>query len=280
VTEQLCGVGIGLRRPLYDAILGTTRRIDWLELVPENFMDLGGRPAAVLEACAARWPIVSHGVSLSIGGPDPLSERYLRSRKELEDNVAVAASSDHLCYTSIHGVELHELLPLPFTEEALRWSAARAKEAAERLGRPLWLENITYYAEMPGTTMREGEFVRAVLESAECDLLLDVNNTYLNARNHGRDPIQVLTDLPLERTRQIHLAGHVEDEGILLDHHGSAVAPAVWDLFREALVRVGPVPVLIEWDQNIPSLDRVLDEADHARAILEDVCRARPIEAA
>src|SRR5229473_1965744 len=122
MAQQLRGVGIGLRRPLYDTILSTTRRIDWLELVPENFMDLGGRPAAVLEACAARWPLVSHGVSLSIGGPDPLHDLYIESRKRLESSIGVAASSDHLCYTSIHGVELHELLPLPFTEEAVLWS--------------------------------------------------------------------------------------------------------------------------------------------------------------
>jgi uncharacterized protein (UPF0276 family) len=146
---------------------------------------------------------------------------------------------------------------------------------AERLGRPLWLENITYYAEMPSTTLREGEFVRAVLEESGCELLLDVNNAYLNALNHGRDPLEVLTELPLERTRQIHLAGHLEENGVLLDTHGSAVAPPVWDLFRETIARVGPVPVLIEWDADIPSLDAVLDEADRARAIIEEVTARR-----
>lgn len=280
MSAPLRGVGIGLRRPLYDAILKTERRIDWLEFVPENFMDIHGRAGDVLEACAARWPLVSHGVSMSIGGPDPLQERYFQSLRSLHARIPVAACSDHLCYTSIGGVELHELLPLPFSEEAARWAAGRAREASERLGRPLWLENITYYAEMPGGQMPEGAFVRAVLEESGCDLLLDVNNAYLNAINHGRGPLDVLCELPLERTRQIHLAGHVDENGILLDHHGSAVAPEVWDLYREALRRVGPVPVLIEWDANIPSLDRVLDEADRARAILEAVTKGAGSRAA
>ena len=275
MSRRLSGVGIGLRRPIFRSILETDRRIDWLEFVPENFLLDCGFARATLDACAERWPLVSHGVSLSIGGPDPLDAEYVGSLRALADRAGVAAVSDHLCYTSVRGVQLHSLLPLPFTEEAVSWAAGRAREVAERLGRPLWLENITYYAEMPSTTLREGEFVRAVLEESGCELLLDVNNAYLNALNHGRDPLEVLTELPLERTRQIHLAGHLEENGVLLDTHGSAVAPPVWDLFRETIARVGPVPVLIEWDADIPSLDAVLDEADRARAIIEEVTARR-----
>jgi uncharacterized protein (UPF0276 family) len=265
------GVGIGLRRPLYDAVLATDRRIDFLEIVPENFMDLGGRPRDVLEACAVRWPILSHGVSLSVGGPDPLSHVYLGSLRRLLDRFCIPAFSDHLCWSTARGIHFHDLLPLPQHEDAVRWCAARARQAAEELSRALWLENITYYAVMPGSTMGAEQFVAAVIEEADAGLLLDVNNVFVNACNHGYDPVAALEALPLERTRQIHLAGHVREGVRLLDTHGAGVAPEVWQLLRQALKRTGRVPILLEWDTDIPPLDRVLDEADRARAILDEV---------
>jgi uncharacterized protein (UPF0276 family) len=269
------GVGIGLRRPLYDAVLATERRIDWLEIVPENFMDVGGRAQSVLEACATRWPLLAHGVTLSVGGPDPLDRTYLASLRALLDRFCIPAFSDHLCWSTACGIHFHDLLPLPYREEAVRWCAARASEAANCLSRPLWLENITYYAVMPGSRMREAEFIAAVLEEAGAALLLDVNNVFVNARNHGLDPGDALDALPLERTRQIHVAGHVREGGRLLDTHGAGVVPEVWTLLRRALRRTGRVPVLLEWDTDIPSLDRVLDEADRARAILDEVAPRR-----
>ena len=274
------GVGIGLRRSLYEAILRTERRIDWLELVPENFIDVGGRTRTVVEACAARWPLASHGVALSIGGPDPVSLPYTRGLRTLLDDLAIGSFSDHLCYSSVRGIELHDLLPLPFTDEAVRWCAERARRAADLVGRPLILENITYYATMPGGTMSEGEFVSAVLDGADCNLLLDVNNVYVNAMNHGREPLDVLLELPLARTKEIHIAGHVREGDLLLDTHGAAVAPGVWELLREAIARVGDVPVLLEWDTDIPALDRVLDEADRAREIVESTLREHERERA
>jgi uncharacterized protein len=276
------GVGIGLRRPLYDAVLATERPIDWLEIVPENFMDVGGRPKAILEACASRWPILAHGVTLSVGGPDPLDAAYVTSLRALLDRFCIPAFSDHLCWSTARGVHFHDLLPLPHHKQAAAWCAARAREAADRLSRPLLLENISYYAVMPGSAMPGEEFVTAVLEEADCGLLLDVNNVFVNARNHGRDPLEALHALPLERTRQIHLAGHAIEGTRLLDTHGAPVTPDVFALLRVALARTGRVPILLEWDTDIPALDRVLDEADRARTILDEVAprRSRPVATA
>ena len=273
--RRVQGVGIGLRRPLFDALLASSRTVDWLELVPENFVTHGGWRSRMLTACAERWPLIAHGVSLSLGGPDALNREYLVGLKRLLDQIDPPFFSEHLCWASSDAHQFYDLLPLPFTEETVHWVAGRVRRVADVIERPIVLENITYYAVMPQSSLSEGEFIRAVLEEGDAGLLLDVNNTYLNAVNHGRDPEAVLSELPLERTRQIHLAGYqVEEDGILLDHHGEPVADAVWDLYRLALQKVGPVPTLLEWDNNIPALDRVLDEADRARAIFEDVCRS------
>lgn len=265
---ELRGVGIGLRRQFHDEILRTSRRIDWLEIIAENFMGLGGRPQYVLAQCRERWPIVPHGVALSVGGPDSM-DRYLEVLGPLLDDLDAPFFSEHLCYASIGGTQSFDLLPLPFHEEAVAHAARRARNVAERLGRPLILENITCYAVMPGSEMTEPAFVRAVLDRADCGLLLDVNNLYLNATNHGIEAGVLLDGLPLERVRQIHLAGCSQEGDVLLDTHSSAVKPPVWDLYRDVIRRLGPIPTLIEWDQRIPSLDAVLDEADRARTILE-----------
>lgn len=269
------GVGIGLRPCHYDAIVACERPLDWLEIIPENYVDRGGRHPAVLARVAERWPVIAHGVSTSIAGPDPFDREYLAGLRRLLDRLDPPFYSDHLCYAAAGGRTTFDLLPVPRCEEAVLHVAARARELADRLERPLVLENITYYATMPGSTMGEGEFITAVLEAAECGLLLDLNNVYVNARNHGRDPLADLDELPLARTRQIHLAGFTPDlDGILLDSHGSAVADGVWELYRAVIERLGPVPTLIEWDTDIPVLDRVLDEADRARAIVREVTGA------
>ncbi|MEZ4454518.1 MAG: DUF692 domain-containing protein [Nannocystaceae bacterium] len=266
------GVGIGLRSCHYEAIHGCERPLDWLEIIPENYVDRGGLHRATLERVAERWPVIAHGVSTSIAGPDDFDLDYLAGLRRLLDRLDPPFYSDHLCWASAGGRTTFDLLPMPRNPAMVAHVARRARELQDRLGRPLVLENITYYATMPGATMREGEFVGAVLEAAGCGLLLDLNNVYLNARNHGRDPMEDLLALPLERTRQIHLAGFTPDQGgILLDSHARAVADEVWGLYRETLRRLGPVPTLIEWDTDIPALDRVLDEADRARAILREV---------
>jgi uncharacterized protein len=261
------GVGIGLRREHFAAIERCERTVDWLEIIPENYVGYGGAARRNLAHCRERWPVVAHGVSLSLGGPDPLPGEYVAGLRRLLDELQAPFYTDHLCYATIDGINFYDLLPLPFTEEAVRHTAGRIRELTERLGRPVAVENITYYAEMPGGQLSEGQFVTAVVEEAGCGLLLDVNNVYVNAKNHGLDPLAVLEALPLHRTRQIHIAGHVEEGGRLLDNHGRPLVDPVWQLYEQALARVGPVPTLLEWDTDIPALDRVLDEADRAREI-------------
>jgi uncharacterized protein (UPF0276 family) len=270
------GVGIGLRREHFAALPTCEHAIGLLEIVPENFVGHGGRARAVLRACAERWPIAAHGVSLSLGGPDPIDHAYVRGLKTLLDELAVPLYTDHLCYASIGGISFHDLLPLPFSGEAVMHTARRIRELADALERPVAVENISYYATMPGSELDEGDFVRAVVEEADCGLLLDVNNAYVNARNHGLDPEAVLFALPLERTVHVHLAGHCPEDGRLVDDHGAPVDDAVWSLYGAVLARIGPRPTIVEWDTKIPPLARVLAEADRARALADEFVR-RPL---
>ncbi len=271
----LHGVGVGLRREHYDAILACDRQLDFLEVTPENFVEHGGNPLRVLERCAQRWPIAAHGVSMSLGGPDPFDPSYVDGLRRLLETLEVATYTDHLCYAAIDGFAFFDLLPMPFSTAAARHAASRIRELRDRLERPVAVENITYYATMPGSACSEGAFVTEVIERADCGLLLDVNNAYVNARNHGLDPLRALLELPIERAVQIHLAGFCPEGGRLIDDHGAPVHDDVWRLYRAVIERIGPVPTLVEWDNAIPSMSRLLDEADHARAIQADVARSR-----
>ncbi len=266
---KLAGVGIGLRREIAEALLGTRRHLDWVEVVSENFAGLSGRPRDVLRRARDRWTVIPHGVALSVGTSAP--EGYLDVVRALVDEVDAPFFSDHLCYASIGTHAFHDLLPLPFHAEAVAVAAANARSAARAVGRPLLLENVSYYASMPGSVLSEPAFLGAVLEAAgpEVGVLLDVNNLYVNAINHGRDPRADLEAFPVASVRQLHLAGHTREGDVLLDTHSSPIAPEVWELYRDVLRRTGPLPTLIEWDQNIPGVDAVLDEADRARRILE-----------
>lgn len=263
------GVGIGLRKAYADALPSIERRIDFVEIVPENVLGRGGRARARLDAAAARWPVLAHGVSASIGGPDPFDAEHVRQLKEVLDRYEVAVYSDHLCWVGAGGWSSHDLLPLPFTEEAVRHAAGRVRELADRLERPVALENISFYAIMPGSRLDEPDFVRAVCEEAGCGLMLDVNNVVVNARNHGRDAAADLLRLPLDRVVQIHVAGHELQGHRVIDTHGAPVDAETHGLLALAAQHVGDVPVLLEWDTSIPSLDRVLDEADAVRATWE-----------
>ncbi len=268
------GVGIGLRPPHYESIFATPRRIDWLEIVPENFIDNDGSARRVLRECAERWPVIAHGVSMSLGGDAPFDDAYVAELKLLLDELDAPYYTDHLCYAAIDGVAFHDLLPLPYTQEAVRHCARRIRELADRLERPVGVENISFYAVMPGSDMSHGEFVTAVTQEADCGMLLDVNNVFVNASNHGGDPLEWLRALPLHRTIQMHIAGHVEEEGRIIDDHGNPVVPGVFAVLREALAATGAVPVLLEWDTDIPELDRVLDEADAVRDVFAAVLGA------
>ena len=267
------GAGIGLRREFYDTLPLTERTLDWVEVIPENFLTFGGRAQRVLDACAERWDVLPHGVGLNIGGPDPMDEDYVTRLTALVKRLDAPFFSDHLCYSRLGGVYLHDLLPLPFNEEAVEHVVPRVREVMARVGKPFLLENPSYYARMPGGTLAEADFLRHVAEQADCGLLLDVNNVYVNAENHRYDPRAFLEALPLERVVQVHLAGHFRREDVIIDTHGEAVCDAVWDLYRYVLERTGPVSTLIEWDQDIPSMEAVLDQADLARRALDEVAR-------
>lgn len=277
-TYPVHGVGIGLRRAHFEewlALGDSPIPVDFLEFVPEVFLGVGGRTRRVLDQLRERVPLIPHGVSLSLGGPDPC--RPLEPLRALCNDVTAPYYSDHVCLSSIDGIESFDLLPLPFCEEAAMHVASRARFAAERLERPLVLENITYYGIMPGSTWEEGRFLRRVLEESNAGLLLDVSNVLVNAKNHGCSPERALEALPLERTVQIHLAGHRRERAwsMWIDDHASALSDESLALYAHALRVIGhPVPTLIEWDQHVPPLEVVWAEAARAREITESIFRA------
>jgi uncharacterized protein (UPF0276 family) len=272
-TRPISGIGVGLRREFADEILAAHergRRVDWLEITPENWMFRGGRPRRLLDECAERWPISPHAVSLSIGGLDPLDDPFLDAMERLCRDVGAPWWSDHLCYSTVNGRPTHDLLPLPFTDEAVAWSGARAREVQRRIDAPLLLENATFYSHMPGATMDEAQFLVAALEAGDCGMLLDVNNVYVNSRNHGFDARAFLDRIPLDRVRQLHVAGHTLRGDTIIDTHIGPVIDEVWALYRYVIARAGRlIPTLVEWDQEIPPLHEVLDELDRARAHAE-----------
>jgi hypothetical protein len=241
----------------------------WLEIIPENFMNFGGYPLSVLEQCAKRWPIISHGVNLSIGSIDPLNEEYINKLDALLDRVDALWYSDHLCFTSVGGEYFHDLIALPFTNEAVEHVVKRVRKLKTKIKRPFLLENPSYYVEMPGAEMDEATFVNRVLEEADCGFLLDVNNVYVNAKNHGFNPKDFICKLPLHRVAQIHIAGHKKSGDVIIDTHEGPIIDAVWDLFEFTINEMErPVSTLIEWDTNVPPLADVLAEAKRAEMSL------------
>ncbi len=265
------GVGVGLRRPHIERVQAEHPDVPFFEFCPENYMDRGGRSRRSLLDVAERYPLVSHGVGLGIGSVDALDHAYLTRLKRLIEETGALWASDHLCWNRADGRSSNDLLPLPFTAEAVHHTAARIREVQDFLELPFLVENISTYTILPGAEMTEGEFTRAVLEEADCGLLLDVNNVYVNWRNHGTDPHEFMRAIPRERIGQMHMAGHEDRGHVVVDTHGAPVRDEVWALFRDALAISGPTSVLLEWDCNIPSLERLLEEAAAARAIYDDV---------
>jgi uncharacterized protein (UPF0276 family) len=259
------GHGIGLRSKHFAAFLEGTPPVDWVEAISENFMSRGGRPLTVLEKVRRDMPVALHGVSLSIGGSDPLSARYLKELAELVRRIQPAIVSDHLCWGTHRGRYVHDLLPLPFTEEALRHVVTRVERVQERLGRRILLENVSSYLTFRDSEMPEWEFLAEIARRADCGILLDVNNVYVTARNHGFDPRAYLAAIPADRVGQFHLAGHDDRGGYLFDTHDREVCDAVWTLYAESVQRFGPVPTLIEWDERIPELEVLVAESQRAR---------------
>jgi uncharacterized protein (UPF0276 family) len=269
-TTAPSGCGIGLRREHYDAVISERPSVPWFEVISENFMVPGGRPRHVLERVRRDYPVALHGVSLSVGSAEPLDGDYLRRLKVLVDWVEPALVSDHLCWTRLGGHNSHDLLPMPFTQKAVRLVAAKIGHVQDALGRPLLIENVSSYLRFRHSEMEEWEFVTAVAEAANCHVLLDVNNVYVNARNHGFDPVRYLDAIPLTRVRQFHLAGHEDHGDFVIDTHDQPVCDPVWDLYRHAIARFGAVPTLIERDAHVPELPVLLSEAQRAERILEE----------
>ena len=260
-------VGIGLRAPHYAEVAGRRPALDFLEVHSENFFGDGGAPLAWLERLRPDYPLSLHGVGLSLGSADPLDERHLQRLASLAARFEPMLVSEHLCWSSVGGRHANDLLPLPFTEEALAHVAARIAHVQQRLGRRILIENVSSYATFPESAIPEWEFLSEVARRAGCGILLDVNNVRVNAANHGFDARTYLRALDPAAIGQYHLAGYEEADGLLIDTHGRPVAAEVWALYEFALARFGPRPALVEWDTDLPALDVLLEEAAKARAL-------------
>ena len=265
--REFQGAGLGLRRALMGPLLSMNQgAVDFMEAAPENWIGVGGRFGRQFHQLAERYPIVLHGLSLDIGGPDPVDTGLVESVRALMNDIEVPLYSEHLTYCAAEG-HLYDLLPIPFTEEAVHYVAARVRQVQDIIGEPIALENASYYAQ-PHTDLSEAEFICAVIEESGCDLLLDVNNIYVNSINHRYDALEFLEALPLERARYIHVAGHFDEaEDLKVDTHGTDVIDPVWELLAQAYRRLGPLPTLLERDFNLPPLDELLGEVTRIREL-------------
>lgn len=265
------GFGIGLRPVHYNPILDGQPAIDWFEAITEDYLVPGGNPLHFLNRIAERFPIVLHGVSLSIGSIDPLDKDYLRKLKHLAEQIQPAWISDHLCWTGAHGINLHDLMPLPYTEEAIKHLVDRIKQVQDYLGRQILIENVSSYITYKHSTISEWEFITAISEQADCQLLLDINNIYVSSFNHSFNPYDFLKGVPVKRVKQFHLAGHLDLGTHIVDTHDHDIIDNVWNLYAEALRIFGPVSTLIERDDNIPELAEMVLELNHARSIAQEI---------
>jgi uncharacterized protein (UPF0276 family) len=273
------GHGVGLRPQHYADVVEPLRRGEqlagpaWFEVISENFLEPGGPPRRVLHTVREHLPIAMHGVALSLGSVDPLDEAYLQRLQALVHELEPALVSDHLCWGSVDGRYAHDLLPMPFHREALEHVAARVSVVQDRLRRSLVIENVSSYLRFEQSTMTEWEFLRLLVERTGCRLLLDVNNVFVSAHNHGFDALEYVTSLPRGAVAQIHLAGHSEGHGLLLDTHDGPVCDEVWRLYAAALRHHGPVPTCIEWDDALPPFARLVAECDRAARLAREVLR-------
>ena len=268
-SASINGAGVGLRSAHYQTVLETLPDVPWFEALTDNYMGNGGLPLYYLEKIREHYPITFHGVGLSLGSLDPLDNQYIQKLKERIKRYQPSLVSDHLCWSSYDGIHGNDLFPMPYSQEALNHMVGRIQQVQDALGQRIMVENVSSYVTFQSDEMTEWEFLSEVVKRAGCDLLCDVNNIYVSARNHQFDPMVYLKALPHDRIREIHLAGY-EDEGThLLDTHGEAVHPPVWDLYQKAIELIGPVATLIEWDNNIPAFETLHLEAKKAAQILE-----------
>jgi uncharacterized protein (UPF0276 family) len=268
LLQSALGFGLGLRPKHYEALLNEQRGcVDWLEVLTENYLIPGGKPLRYLARLREHYPMVMHGVSLSIAGNEPLNLDYLRAVRSLADQLETKWISDHLCWTGVDGINLHDLLPVPFTSDALRHIANRIAQVQDYLGRRILIENVSSYLSYRDSEMSEWAFLATLAQEADCLLLLDVNNVYVSGVNHGFDPLEFLNGVPKERVQQFHLAGHSKVGSYLIDTHDAPVVSEVWTLYAAAVDRFGAGSTMIERDANIPDLGDVLAELDNARQI-------------
>lgn len=271
------GYGLGLRSHYYEAILVQRPAVDWFEVVSENFMVDGGKALYYLDAIGEHYPLVMHGVSLSIGGPHALDQSYLQRLKELARRVKPAWISDHLCWSRGNAHQLHDLLPLPYTEESLQHVAARVSQVQDVLELPLVLENVSSYLRTASDQFNEWEFLARLSELSGCELLLDVNNVYVSSRNHGFDPWQFISALPAQSIRQIHLAGHSDYGDYVIDTHDHPISDPVWQLYQRSLELLGPVATMIERDDHFPPFEELLAELHKARTLGQATLQRRAL---
>lgn len=267
LTRPSLGFGLGLRVDHYEAVLADRPRVDWFEVLTENYLVPGGKPLNYLMRIRERYPLVMHGVSLSIGSTAPLNREYLQQLKALAARVEPEWVSDHLCWTGVAGRNTHDLLPLPYTEEALAHVVARVRAVQDVLERRILLENVSSYVTFRESPLTEWQFLAEIATRADCLILLDVNNIYVSAVNHEFDPLAYLEAIPPARVQQIHLAGHENHGDYLVDTHDHPVPDPVWRLYAHALRRCGPVSTMIERDDHIPPLAELCAELDQARAL-------------
>lgn len=268
------GVGIGLRIPHYRQILEKKPVVDWFEIISENYMIDGGRPLAILDQILAQYKVVQHGVSMYFGSADALNPEHLRRLKTLARRTKTPWLSDHLCWGSVDGRYTHDLLPMPYTWEAVEVTAQKIRQVQDYVEVPVVVENVSSYAEYHVSEMTEWEFLNEVVEKADCGILLDVNNIYVSSQNHDFDPFTYVNAVPASRVAQIHIAGHSKYEKYILDTHDHPVIDPVWALYARAIERCGPVATLLEWDDNIPSFEEVHAEALKANRYLETAAAA------
>lgn len=270
-NKPFLGFGLGLRSEHYQEILEhKPKTIDWLEIISENYMIEGGKPLYFLDKIRQDYPMVMHGVSLSIGSTDPLNMTYLKQLKKLVQRVEPEWFSDHLCWTGVDHKNMHDLLPLPYTEEAVKHISERIRQVQDFIGQQMLIENLSSYITYTSDAMSEWEFLSMIAEQADCGLLLDINNIYVSSFNHGFDPMEYMKGVPAARVWQHHLAGHQNNGNMIVDTHDEPIIDPVWDLYEKAAALFGPVSTMIERDDNIPPLSELIDELDRARDIATD----------
>jgi len=267
------GFGLGLRTTHYAELLEQRYNVDWFEILSENYMVPGGKPLVMLDKFCQDYPMVMHGVSMSIGSTEGPSEEYLRDLKKLIERVDPLWVSDHLCWTGVHGRNLHDLFPLPYTEDTVKHVARNVRRVQDYLERPILLENVSSYVSFNADTLKEWDFVRAIAEESDSLILLDVNNIYVSSVNHGFDAHTYLDAIPVDRVQQIHMAGHSDHGNYIIDTHDHPIADPVWDLYDYALRRFGNVATMIERDDNIPPLAELVAELQHARDIAANLTK-------